>query len=344
VQASKAVGLFRASGLVNAVLRAWLRLLEDNPDLEPSPLHPPDSAEFLSIKYSHPLWLVEQWLTQFGPQPAADWLSACQREPRASIRVNRLKISAPELQRHLSAAAEISCHELEPDCLLSSSGQNSLPGFAQGWWQGQDPGASAISPLLNPIPGSRVLDMCAGIGGKTSHLAGLMQNQGELVAVEVARGRAQALEVNLRRLGVGNARILLMDACQLPYRAYFDYILLDAPCSGLGTTRRRPDLRWRRTPQDLPPLVGLQRQLLARAVEALKPGGYLLYATCTTAEAENSGNINWLLQTCSSMGISWQEDNSLIGRDNFWKTYPRFREADGFFAVRMQKGTGKCCK
>ncbi len=330
VDVSKKSGLTRLSGLVNGILRALLRL--------PAPPRVPESdlAQFLSITYSHPLWLCQSWLGQFGEQATKAWLESRQEEPPLTLRVNTLKTSIPELTELLSQHAQsVATHPLAPLSLVVQNPAFPLPGFKEGLWQGQDPGATALTQLLGARPGSRVLDMCAGVGGKTGHLAGLMQNQGELTACEISPGRMGALRQNLARLGVSNARLCQMDATTISDKAAFDYILLDAPCSGLGTTRRRPDLRLRRAPEDIASLLPLQRALLATAATALKPGGFLLYATCTTTWEENDGNIEWLLANHPGMRLS--RPHGLPEGQRFWQTFPQRADCDGFFAARLQK-------
>ena len=330
VEISKTSGLKRTSGLVNGILRSLGRL-QAWPLLDDS-----DETGFLSTSYSHPRWLVRAWLDQFGPAATRQWLQASQQEPLNAIRVNTLKISVSDMHARLQETGLlVQGHPLSRSSLVLENGV--IFGFAEGLWQKQDPGAIAISELLGVRPGSRVLDMCAGVGGKSGHLAQLMENQGELLAIEISEGRARAWQKNMLRLGVTCARLWQADAASLSAHevGLFDYILLDAPCSGLGTTGRRPDIRWRRTEDDLSAMVPLQRKLLQKAIDLLQPGGILLYATCTTARRENNGNIEWLLNRHPEIAPTWLCGAHL--HEGFWQTFPEPLQCDGFFAARLQK-------
>jgi 16S rRNA (cytosine967-C5)-methyltransferase len=227
-----------------------------------------------------------------------------------------------------------------------SGGPAHLPGFAEGLWQAQDPAASAVTTLLGVEPGQSVLDMCAGVGGKTGHLAALMKNQGRLLAVDNSPGRVMALKTNLARLGVTNAEVWECDALALPPSlGPFRAILLDAPCTGLGTAGRRPDLRWRRTAEDPPRLAALQLALAARAAEMLAPSGALLYVTCTVTRAENEGLVAALLAQRPDLRIEWADASGLpagqaLTEDGFWRTLPHRHGCDAFFAARFVKRAG----
>jgi 16S rRNA (cytosine967-C5)-methyltransferase len=330
VNLSRQTGLGRASGLVNAVLRSLSRM--PSPPLAPAA----EPAEFLSITYSHPRWLVEEWLRQWGYDTALLWLRSCQETPPSSVRVNTLKISPEDLISELNqAGAGAEVHPLHPWSLLLARPPASLPGFAQGWWQGQNPGATALTAWLAPEPGSRVLDMCAGTGGKSGQLAQHMQNRGELLALDISPGRARAWRRNMARLGVSCACFRESDAGQLKREEVgeFDYILLDAPCSCLGTTGSHPDVRWKKDPASAAAAAVGQRRLLQKAAQLLAPGGRLLYATCTTTFMENDGNIEWLLRRRPELRLRALPGNC----DGYWRSYPQPRRSDGFFAACLEK-------
>jgi 16S rRNA (cytosine967-C5)-methyltransferase len=330
VNLSRRAGLSRAGGLVNAVLRSLDRLAS-------LPLPPNDEAAgFLNITYSHPRWLVEEWLRQWGYEATVLWLEACQEIPPSSVRVNTLRISPEALAaefKQAGAGAEI--HPLHPWSLLLTRPAACLPGFAEGWWQGQNPGATALTAWLAPEPGSRVLDMCAGTGGKSGQLAQHMRNQGELLALDISAGRARAWRRNMARLGVNCACFREGDAAALKPEEVgkFDYILLDAPCSCLGTTGSRPDVRWKKNPASVDAAAAGQRRLLRKAAELLAPGGRMLYATCTTAFPENDGNIEWLLRQRPEL----RPRDLSANPGGYWRTYPEPRQSDGFFAACLEK-------
>lgn len=338
---AKALGLGPASGLANASLRALAR---DWPQVPP-PAGP--AAQRLAVRHSCPVWLVEELLAQ-APEPEVQAWLAAQDQPRPpALRANTLRLERAGLRALLQDQAQgLEDHPLAPESLLLAGPHPptpSLPGFAEGLWQMQDPGATALGHLLGVEPGQRVLDLCAGVGGKTGHLAALMANQGELVAVEPSPGRFKALGPNLARLGVQNARPLLADGLALPGSlGSFDRVLVDAPCSGLGVLGRRPDLRWRRQASDPARLARLQLDLALAAAQRLAPGGVLLYATCTVTRAENQEVVAELLARRPDLSPQWPADlapelAACLGLDGFFRTQPQDQHCDAFFAARLAR-------
>jgi len=339
VRLAKAGPAGRASGLINAVLRklaqGWAK----------TPFPPPDAPlpRRLSLAYSHPRWLVEELLAQWSPEEVEAWLASRQGRAPLVIRVNRLAAEPGQAAELLRPAVEdVSTHPFSPDALALSGVQGppaELPGFAQGLWAVQDAGAQAVSLMLDVSPGMRVLDLCAGAGGKTGHLAAIMQNQGELWAVEPSAGRARALRDNLKRLRVTNARVKQQDGLTLDQAAcgLFDRVLVDAPCSGLGTTGRRPDLRFRRRPREIEEIAGLQERLLEQAFRLVAPGGRVLYVTCTVTRRENQ-EVAAKVAGSQGAGLEWPQGLApelagLVGGDGYWRSFPQPAGADGFFAA-----------
>jgi 16S rRNA (cytosine967-C5)-methyltransferase len=330
--------------LVNAVLRALARGWRE----VALPEAGADLAGHLAVRFSHPRWLVEELLAQSAPAQVEAWLAANQEPSPVALRVNTLRGGRDELVSLLAEAGiQTTPHALCPESLVLAGAAGApagLPGFRQGLWQMQDPAASAVTTLLGVRPGQSVLDLCAGAGGKTGHLAALMENQGRLLAVDNSPGRLAALEGNLARLGVTCAQTLSADAASLDNSlGQFQRILLDAPCSGLGTVGRRPDLRWRKTPQDPARLAALQLQLLARAADLLAPGGALLYVTCTVTRAENQQTVAALLAQRPDLRIEWDLATAgpaaaAIGQDGFFRTQPHHHACDAFFAARLVRG------
>lgn len=340
VELAKATPAKRAQGLVNGVLRAMARGWQN---LEPP--GQPGSLKRLSVEYSQPTWLVEELRAICPGEELAAWLQANQKEPPSAIRVNTLKSSTDEVESLLaSVIASMAPHELAPESLVLEGMHGparDLPGFGEGLWQAQDPGATALSRLLGVEPGMRVLDLCAGAGGKTGHLAALMQDKGELVAVEPSKGRARGLGFNLERLGVNCAQVLQCDGRELPAGiGSFDRIIIDAPCTGLGVVGRRPDVRWRRSPEDAVRLAVLQLELGRAGARLLKPGGALLYCTCTVTRAENQEVVQALMQDEPGLKIEWDLEAAgpsgrAIGADGFFRTKPHVHGCDAFFGARL---------
>ena len=267
----------RAGGLVNAVLR---RALREQADLERALAAAP-----ISIRTSHPEFLVDRWRTAFGAA-ATDALCAWDNEPAAiHVRANELKITVGELLRGTPDAEPSPAHPL----MLKV---RSLPfsWIAEGLCYVQDPSTLLSCDLLAPQPGEFVLDACAAPGGKTTYLAQLMQNEGRIIACDLYESRVERLRENLQRLGVRNTRALVHDTMRAgdPLEpASFDRILVDAPCSNTGVLRRRVDVRWRLTDEDFLRMPAQQLALVRRTASLLKPGGTLVYSTCSLEPEEN---------------------------------------------------------
>lgn len=341
VELAKATPARRGQTLVNAALRALARRRPG----PPPPLRGDDPQE-LALAASHPPWMVAELLAQWPPQEVRAWLEANQQDPLLALRVNTLKIAPEELALRLAEEGlEARPHPLAPESLVLTKRRGparELPGFREGLWQAQDPGATAVGHLLGVEPGMRVLDLCAGAGGKTGHLAALMEDRGELWAVDVSAGRLRGLKTNLARLGVGCVRLQQADATRLNPKdmGTFQRVLVDAPCTGLGTAGRRPDVRWRRRPQEAERLAELQLALLRAAADLLAPGGTLLYCTCTVTRVENQQVVARLLAERPELRPAWDRQAAgpaaaAIGEDGFFRTLPHRHGCDAFFAVRL---------
>lgn len=350
VGAVKARGLGSAGALVNAALRALARGWRG----VPLPHAEREPARRLAVEFSHPLWLVREMLSRWPAAEVAAWLKANQEQPPLGVRVNTLKATREEVAALLAPQAErVEAHPLAPESLVLfgvAGGVGRLPGFAEGLWQTQDPGATALGRLLGVRPGMTVLDLCAGAGGKTGHLAALMANRGRIVAVEPATGRVQGLKENMARLGAEVVEVVEADGRALPEGlGGFDAALVDAPCTGLGTAGRRPDVRWRRGPEDPARLAALQLALAQAAADRLAPGGALLYCTCTVTRAENEGVVEALLASRPGLVLEWASSlgdegwdeaaRTRVGEDGFFRTMPQRDGCDAFFAARLVRGS-----
>lgn len=302
VELAKRHRLARLAPVVNGLLRAALRAQAAGDTLA----LPADAAARLSLEQSLPLWFCQELLAWAGGErgaampPVERIAAACNQVPPLDLRVNRLRSTPAVVSAALSAAGlEIRPIAGCPDGLqvLGSAGDlRQWPGYAEGHWCVQDRAAQWVAPLLDPRPGERLLDACAAPGGKATHLAELIGDRGEVWAVDRSAGRLQRVAANAARLGCGCVNALAADACELQqqrpqWRAAFHRILLDAPCSGLGTLARHADARWRVTPATLTELLPLQARLLEAMLALLAPGGRLVYATCTIHPAENQHQI-----------------------------------------------------
>jgi len=330
VEAAKSAGGARSAGLVNAVLRraqrerdGLLRSLRDAP---------------AAVQLSHPDLLLDRWSAQFGVDPARRLCEWNNSRPETVLRVHPLRADRDMLARALAeTGVESRPHPFDPEaCLIIARGAGlaRLPGYREGWFFAQDPSAAVAALLLAPQPGERVLDACAAPGGKTAVLAALMRGQGELVAMDIHADRMATLQENVERLQLANVRIVRGDAARWPASAEdaqvagegFDCILLDVPCSNTGVIRRRPDARWRFSAERLRRLNAVQLSILDRAAGLLKPGGRLVYSTCSLEPEENMALVGAWLAEHPSFTL---EEHSLL--------FPPETKTDGAFAVRLQR-------
>ncbi len=334
VELAKRGGLGRLAPVANGLLRSFLRHQEAGEPL-PTPSSP---AAALALRHSLPDWLASDLLSWLPPKRAEAFAAACNQPPPLDLRVNPLRTS---VERQLAdfAAAGVAAAPLpglpQGLTLTARSGDlRALPGFSEGHWCVQDRSAQLIAPLLDPQPGERVLDACAAPGGKCTHLAELMGDQGEVWALDRSGPRLRRVFANAGRLGLASIQVLEADGLTLAQErpellASFDRLLIDAPCSGLGTLARHADARWRPTPEAIPELVALQRDLLEALLPLLKSGGRLVYATCTVHPLENQRQLEAFL----ARHPDWQSLAEL-------QTWPGPAGGDGFFAVLLQGSGG----
>ena len=270
----------RAGGFANAVMRRAAREARGIVDALP-----PDSP----VALSHPDWLAEMWTATLGHDEAVALMRANNEPAESAIRANELTTTRDDLLSALSDhGVRAAPTELPEGALvLSPFDAHGSELFADGHLMPQSRGSMTVARALHPQPGERVLDMCAAPGAKSTHLAALMGNRGEIVAVEAGAARARELEENARRMRADIVSVRHGDARD-PAGGAFDRVLLDAPCSDLGTLRSRPDARWRKGPEQVEELAALQRELLAAGLAQLKPGGTLVYSVCTISATETT--------------------------------------------------------
>jgi 16S rRNA (cytosine967-C5)-methyltransferase len=284
--------------LVNGVLRSYLR--NQNGIKFPDPVSKP--AENLSLEHSHPLWLVKRWLAGFGPEVAGRILQAGNEPPPLTWRVNRRLTNAVEVMAEL-AQQEVQSRPglfLEEAILVENLGESveKLPLFQSGRIFIQDESAMLVAHLVDPKPGEFIVDLCAAPGGKSTHLAELMNDQGEIISVDNHPHKINLIGDNAERLNLTIIKPVLGDArsFSLTEGRLADAVLVDAPCSGTGVLRRRVDARYRRRPEDIRELAAIQQAILDQAAAAVKPGGRLVYSTCTLEPEENQEQIQSFLE------------------------------------------------
>ena len=348
VDLTKRAGKRSASGLVNAVLRTISRRRGSLP-LPPRPSDPADrdaALEYLSVTLSHPRWLADRWYERLGLEAAESWMQFNNTPGSVTLRANRLRTTRDGLVERL-AADEIQVHPtaFAPDGIVVDEG-HPLRGALQeqGWFVAQDEASQLVTLLAGDDPPRRVLDTCASPGGKTTALAALMDGRGLLVACDVRERRINLLRRTVVASGADRVRIVQADLLQpLPFGSTFDCVLVDAPCSGLGTLRRDPDVRWRRREQDLPSLAAAELTMLQHAAENVAPGGRLVYATCSSEPEENEGVANAFLFTTSGFTplhagqATSRLAATLIDHRGHLRTQPHLHGLDAFFGAVFER-------
>lgn len=327
----------RAAGLINAVLRRVSREKESLPE-------PPagDRAAYLSLRYSHPRWLVERFMELLGGEETEALLRVNNGSVPTVIQRNSLRCTGEELSRSLGEpGAELAPHPWLPDCFLLSGGGEleAMPAFRDGLFRVQDAAARAAVLAAGPRPGDRMLDVCAAPGGKSFAAAMEMENRGEIIACDIHRHKLELIEKGAARLGIACIRPELADGREErpEWRESFDLVLCDVPCSGLGIIRKKPDIRYK-DPAVLAGLPAVQRAILTNASRYVRPGGVLLYATCTLLPEENQGVTEAFLR---EHGEFQKEPFSLPGfgeeTDGSLTLWPQRHGTDGFYICKMRK-------
>jgi 16S rRNA (cytosine967-C5)-methyltransferase len=335
-------------GLVNAVLRRGARegpaLLDGLTD---------DTPEHASVKHSHPEWIARLWWQELGPDAARALMMSDNEPGEVALRANTLLTDAPALAAQLrSGDPPIVTHgdPKIPEALVLE-GQFDVHGsvlWRAGAFLAQSRAAMLVARALAPEPGELVLDLCAAPGGKTTHLAAVMQGQGEVLAVERNPARAGALARTAQRLRADNVRIEVADAAlPRPEGAVFDRVLVDPPCSGLGTLQARADLRWRVTPETIAEMARTQGAILDAGAHALRPGGVLVYSTCTISPTENELPIATFLDshpdfalddlTAELPGFALAPATGAETRPGLVLTLPHRDHTAGFFIARLRR-------
>jgi 16S rRNA (cytosine967-C5)-methyltransferase len=325
----------RASGLVNAVLRRAARAGRTGFTLPDAA----DPAERLAVEWSHPRWLVERWTAELGAIDAARLLEANDRAPQVALRVNRRRTTPEALAAELGAAGiETAPARFAPDALVVREGAGrlrDLRAYRHGELSFQGEASQLVVALVDPAPNSHVLDACAAPGGKTTAIAERLGPDARVTALDPNRTGLDRLRREAQRLALSPIEVVTGDARRPPFRRRFDAVLVDAPCSGLGTLRRHPELKWRRHPDDIPRLAMLQREILAGIAPLVRPGGLLVYAVCTRTADETTAIVDWLLTTHQQFAVE-RLDIPGVDADGFLRTAPHTHALDGFFAVRFR--------
>ncbi len=322
---------------VNGVLRTIAR----QPERIVYPDEKKEPALFLARKYCHPLWIVERWLKRLGREAVEELCRINNVTPTLTVRTNTLKNSREELLLRLTeegVSAEASPSVSEGIVIHTHPALSSLASLKEGRFQVQDESSMRVAHWLQPQPGELILDVCAAPGGKATHIATLMENTGRVVALDIHEHKLELIRQNAERLGLSNLEAMLQDACTVDsiFPSLADRVLVDAPCSGFGVLRRRADARWRKKPEMLQELPGLQRRILSSAAACVKPGGILVYSTCTTEEEENQAVIDWFLAQHTDFTLAPLPDD-VSQTPGMLQLWPQEDDSDGFFICRMRR-------
>jgi 16S rRNA (cytosine967-C5)-methyltransferase len=349
VELAKTNGMSGLTGVVNGLLRQYLRQAEAGTIEDGLIKASGDSSipgKNLGIIHSYPDWIVNNWLEQLGLEETEQLCEWFNQSPTIDLRVNPLRSSVDQVEKALQdGGVKVSRLPGLPQGLRLTGkvgAINALPGYEQGWWTIQDSSAQLVTYLLDPQPDTVVIDACAAPGGKTTHIAELMADQGTIWACDRTPSRLKKVKENAQRLQLKSIQIIPGDSRKLSqFKETADFVLLDAPCSGLGTLHRRADIRWRQTPENIQEICQLQRELLEQVCQWVKPGGILVYATCTLYPPENEEAIADFLSRHEQWQIELPKPGNpaaeFITPEGWIKVWPHRHQMDGFFMVKLRK-------
>ncbi len=326
----------RGAGLVNAVLRRAAREARDLIAALPE-----DTPRAAALRHSHPEWIAALWWETLGPEGARALMAADNEPAEPALRANTLRTTAEALAVRLTVPSHAVPGLPEGLVLEAPFDAHGAAEWREGLFMPQSRAAMTVARLLDPQPGERVLDLCAAPGGKTTHLAALMEDRGTLVAVERHRGRAAALARTAQRMGASCVEVRAGEAAAEHEPEAYDRVLVDPPCSDLGTLASRPDARWRKTADQPARLAQQQGAILRAGAAAVRPGGTLVYSTCTISPAENEGVVARFLADHTAFEADdlreavpvWQHPSV----PRHLQTLPHRDGTDGFFIARLRR-------
>ena len=337
VEEAKEVSL-EASKLVNGILRNYMK---DEKEI----VVPGNRIDELAYKFSFQPWMIRLFIKQYGEERTMKLMAGLNETPKVTVRVNEFKAEYDEVYEKLEEIGyNIEDGYACPEAIAIKGGKgiedNQL--FKEGLITVQDESAMLVAPLLDLKEGDKVLDLCAAPGGKTTHIAELLANSGEVSAFDLHENKLSLIEENAKRLGLNNIVCKAMDATKLnsDYISYGDKVLIDVPCSGLGIIRKKPEIKWNKTRQQLKDLVPIQREIMENAWQYLKPGGTLVYSTCTLNKEENEENLKWFLSKHNDVEIEkiyiGNNNNFIYNGDGSLTILPN-DSMDGFFIGKIKK-------
>jgi 16S rRNA (cytosine967-C5)-methyltransferase len=335
VNLARRFGHHASAGFVNGILRNVVKNHEKVP------------IDTLEDQYSFPEWLVQKWMEDFGENFTVDLMKALNQRPEITIRGNLLKIDLERLKEELKKEG-VSFEKgkyIEEALTIKGAAIENLASFTQGYFYVQDESSMIAVKVLDPKPGEKVLDVCAAPGGKASYSASLMNNKGSLLAGDIHPHRVLLLEENFKRLGVQIAKTQVIDGTFYldSFKDQFDKVLADVPCSGLGIIRRKPEIKWEKTKEDVANITEIQKKILQNASSYVRLGGVLVYSTCTLNKEENENIVEAFLQENQNfipdpLHPYLPKDLEVQEKQQHHITlYPNIQGVDGFFISRLKR-------
>jgi 16S rRNA (cytosine967-C5)-methyltransferase len=326
----------RHAGIVNGVLRNILRNIQS--------IRYPDRQEnevlHLSVHYAHPQWIVRRYVDRLGGVEAEALLAANNHRPMLTLRVNTMRTTLESVEQQLTdAEIKFERSPIHPTSIMITSLRDvrSLPLFQEGLVSVQDASASLAVQLADPKPGMSVVDLCAAPGGKAVHAAEIMRDKGTVVALEKYESKLRFIDENAKRSGLSIVQASQGDAREYTTKELADLVLVDAPCTGMGTLSKKPDIKWRRDLDDIRKMSATQREILDHAATLVKPGGAIVYSTCTIEPEENADVVNWFLAKHPDFELDRAENHLPVDvcADGFLQTFPHKHRSDGAFGARL---------
>ncbi|MCX7877229.1 MAG: 16S rRNA (cytosine(967)-C(5))-methyltransferase RsmB [Ignavibacteria bacterium] len=343
VEFVKKISTQRHADVVNGLLRTIIRTKNELV----YPTREIDEVNYLGIMQSHPNWMVKRWINRFGFDEAEKLAEANNKRPILTLRINTYKKNPDEVLKYFDEKGIVyrKCKYLDNFVTVRLMSKIYLDeGFQEGFYTVQDESAGLPSVLLNPSENDLILDMCAAPGGKSTHIAQITNNKAKIYSVDKYEPKIKMIRDNAKRLGFSNLEFICDDvlepAGEVLKDMKFDKVLLDAPCSGLGVLSKKPEIRWKREPEDILQLGEYQKKLLQKAGEYVKPGGVVVYSTCTTEPEENQEVVKEFLEKNPNFRVDHASkyiNSELVNSDGFVETFPHRHGVDGSFAARLIK-------
>ncbi|OEF98536.1 16S rRNA (cytosine(967)-C(5))-methyltransferase RsmB [Desulfuribacillus alkaliarsenatis] len=342
VELAKKLGHQGIASFVNGVVRNIIR----SPEAPITPEISKDKIEHLSLKHSLPSWLIKKWMEDLGEDKLTDMLTVINNPPPFTIRYNPLKTNKQSFEQSLDKLQikwQNSSYLEEAYIIQGVGNVSKLEIFNSGLFTVQDESSMLVARVLNPFPTATVLDACAAPGGKTTHIAELQGDKGQITANEIHPHKVKLIEQLTHRLGIKSVNKNIGDFLNYDKNCKYDFVLLDAPCSGLGVIRRKPELKWRMTQTAIDSLVELQKRLIRHAGSFVKPGGSLIYSTCTINRAENNSVVEDFLadnkdfQGQSIQELLPQELHKHMHNEYSVQVLPNYMNSDGFYIAKLEK-------